>query len=255
MIICVANTHPKKVKTLLKELGYKFMMYNPEKQIKENVHYGFFNPTELLKVKTYKTPFFFNIVSSFAHIEIGHPIYRYDFRELPDGLVLFKEPNTEQIIEALEIPFKFKQTKDIQFSPTKIKAAYGTSKLALLWNNFIMTLPSRTAEAFMVCFLQSVRKNDIKCFTQFITDNRLVGSGNNASYRALEEFIQTLWPVFRLATKKTEKATKKLISFRKKNPELSDSISRFMFWNRTYKGTELSDYMDDENNVIYGISN
>lgn len=252
MIICVANTNPKKVKASLKEADIPFAMWKPG--MDKDVHYGFFNFYDLLKSKTKKVPLFFNIVSAFSHIEINHPIYRYDFKELPNGLVLFKEPDLEELKEVIKEGYSKKKTKDIMFRPAKV-SCYEGSELSRLWNNFTLTLPSRISEAFMVCFLQSVRNDEPKMIGKFIMDNRLVGTGNSSAYKELEEFLKDLWPALLLSLRKTEKAQKKLRKFKKDNPDLEDSISRFIFWNKSYKGKDLSDYMDEEDNVSYGITN
>lgn len=253
MVICVANTHPKKVRLFVKGLGEKFAMWK-EGMSDPDVHFGFFNFYDMLKVRTKKVPFFFNIVSSFAHIAINHPLYQYDYKELPNGLVFFKEPDPEGVKQALQQKYSRKAIREVLFRPTKLNS-YEGSELARRWNNFILTLPSRIAEAFMLCFLQSVRNNDKIGFGQFIIDNRLIGTGNQQAYKELEELIKELWPALRASVKKTEKAQKHLKAFKKEHPDLESSISRFAFWNKSYKGTDLAEYMDDENNVSYGIAN
>lgn len=253
MVICVANTHPKKVRFLVRKLGENFAMWK-EGMNDSDVHYGFFNFYDMLKVRTKKVPFFFNIVSSFAHIAINHPIYEYDYKELPNGLILFKEPDPMDVKKALQCKYSRKSLREVIFRPMKV-TAYEGSELSRRWSNFTLSLPSRIAEAFMLCFLQSVRNNDKKGFGQFIVDNRLVGTGNQQAFRELEDLIKEMWPALRSVVKKTEKAQKHLRKFKKEHPDLETSISRFVFWNKSYKGTDLSEYMDDENNVSYGIVN
>lgn len=248
MIVCVANTNPKKVKEFLKSQGFYFFMWRPNDDIDPNVHYGFYNFYDLLKVKTKKVPFFFNLVSAFDHIKINYRIYPYDYREMSNGLVFFKEPNSEELQDVLSKKYSRKKAKEVLFRPAKV-ASYEGSELARLWNNFILTLPAKVAEAFMVCFLQSVRNNDKDGYGQFIMDNRLIGTGNSSAFNELHTLIQTLWPALRSAIKKTEKAQEKLKKFKKNHPDLEDSISRFLFWNKSYKGKDLSDYLDEENNV------
>lgn len=252
MIICVANTTPEKVRKQLEKRGVSFSMWkNNERCEPENI-YGFFNYEDIKKSKVKSTPIFFNIVSAFNHIEINHLIFRYDYRELPTGLVLFEEPNMKKVVKELQKKFKVSSLKDVMFKPAKVSSHEG-SELARRWNNFILTLPSCVSETFMVCFLSCVRKDDKDAFHAFVVDNRLIGTGNKAAYVELDAIIRCMWPIMHASAMKTEKMVKMKKKFLDKNPDLESSLSRFLFWNRSYKGKHLSDYMDDENNVAYGI--
>lgn len=251
MIICVANTSPAKVKKQLEKKGFSFEMWKGEECDPDTV-YGFFTYEDIEKSGVKKTPVFFNIVSAFNHIRINHPILRYDFLEKDTGLVLFKEPTMRKVAEALDTKFKVSMLKEVKFKPAKVNC-YDGSELGRRWNNFILSLPSCVAETFMVCFITCVRNNDPQTFHAFVLDNRLVGTGNKAAYQELHAIIGCMWAVMYHCAMKTEKMDRIKKNFLKKNPALDTSLSRFLFWNRSYKGKDLSDYMDDENNVSLGI--
>lgn len=250
MVICVANTNPERVKRTLKKLGFSFSMWKGETS--KGDYHGFFNFEDILKSKTKKTPFFFNIVSAFAHIEMNYPIFRYDFKDFPNGMVHFTFPNEKLLKEVLQKSFSSKMLSEVHFRPTKMKVGAG-SELARRWNNFILTLPQQVAETFMVAFLTYVRNNDVKGFHQFVVDNRLVGTPNKEAYAELDEILRCMWRVMHALSAKTDKAESTKKNFLKKNPSLDTSLSRFLFWNKSYKGKLLEDFMDNENNVAYGI--
>lgn len=252
MIICVANTSPSKVKKQFEKKGIAFSMWKPDTEIDPDTTYGFFNFDDLRAAKVKRTPVFFNIVSAFGHIAINHPIYRYDFKEMDNGMVFFHEPKMNKVAEHAASKFSTKSLNDVMFKPAKVSSHDG-SELARRWNNFVLTLPSCVAETFMVCFLTCVRENDKEKFQTFVVDNRLVGTANKAAYQELQAIIACMWAVMHACAMKTENMEKLRKSFIKKNKALESSLSRFLFWNKSYKGKELSDYLDDENNVSQGI--
>lgn len=252
MIICVANTSPERVGHQLSKKGFEFSMWKPKEKAKSDVVYGFFNFDNLREAKVKKTPIFFNLVSAFNHIEVNYPIYRYDYSEKVTGLVLFKDPDMAKVTKALENKFRSSELNDILFRPAKM-GSYEGSELSRRWNNFAITLPFCVAETFMVCFITCIRKNDAASFHKFVVDNRLVGTGNRKAYEELDAIIRCMWPVMYHTSIKTEKAQSLTKKFLAKNPLLDTSLSRFLFWNRSYKGKNLSDYMDNENNVALGI--
>lgn len=252
MIVCVANTSPEKVKLQLKELGISFSMWTEGEKLSSNKIYGFFNFEDLRKSKVKTVPFFFNIVSSFNHIAINHPIFRYDFYEKPTGLVLFHKPELKKVKRILEKNFSCKSLRDVSFHPAKMNAAK-TTELSKLWNSFILTLPYHVAETLMICFLTCVRSNDVQKFHKFVVDNRLVGTGNKKIYEELDKLLHIMWPVLHALSSGKKDAEEIKKSLLKERPELESSISRFLFWNKSYKGKSLDSYIDAENNVSFGI--
>lgn len=254
MIICVANTSPEKVKAQLRSISkdFDFSVWKDGEKCAPGKLYGFYSFEDIKKSKVKTVPFFFNIVSAFNHIAVNHPILKYDFTERPTGLVLFRKPNLKKVSEALKGRFSGKELDYIVFKPARVSSKED-SELDRVWNNFSVTLPYQVAEAFMVCFLTCVKTNDVKAFHTFVVDNRLVGTGNKKAYEELDAILSTLWPVLHALASKAENADSIRRNFIKKHPQFERSLSRFLFWKKSYKGKILEKFMDDENNVSYGI--
>lgn len=253
MIICVANTSPEKVRLQLASIDFtNFSMWKEGETCKPNRLYGFFNFEDLKKSKVRTIPFFFNIVSAFNHIAINHKIFKYDFYDRPTGLIFFQKPNLKALKKVLEKKFSCSSLESVAFHPAKMSSGKPTN-LSTSWNNFILTLPFQVAETLMICFLTCVKKNDVKTFHKFITDNRLIGTGNKKAYEELDSVLHIMWPVLYAISSRKKDAENIKKSFLKERPDLESSISRFLFWKKSYKGKILENFLDNENNVSYGI--
>ncbi len=248
LLVCF-NTQPSYLKSFLGKKGLEFVLVNdytfkvPEKQ--KNKVYGFTSITGLASNLPYlkKAPILWETISVINQLKLNYPIVTVDSKILTDGIVHFIPLN--KVLLKKHLTKKFKNKIDFVVEKRKPVQFGNNSKLSLLLNSFVSTLPEYIHESLFVALTSSFKEKDFSIFNSFIKENRVITDFNKKQYKKLADYIKFLeQPINCLI----DKDLKELAKYRK-NKEVKESLSRVRFFLQYFGNFKLDDYMDDEKNI------
>jgi phage antirepressor YoqD-like protein len=253
-ITAILNHTPTAVEKAVTQLGYNFELWSlrpSRKQGKSDVIYGFNSLTELQKASISTSPILFETPTVVNMIRLNHPNLIYaDAIVQPDGLIFFTPINKDLLKKALNSKFTSKYMDAIKVKKSTTTQFGANSKLAVLMNAFLATIPSFVHEATMVAFVYSM-KHGWKQFRHFLYENRLVTSnGNLKQITALIDYLKpmrrSLFYLVKEDKNNYEAEYKELI---KSDESYKTSVRRAKVYLKYWGQKDIRDYLDFEKNV------
>lgn len=248
----ILNTDPTKIKEILAKENFKFRLiidYNESKipsieiQKSKKLIFGFTSSQGLingLEKQLYHPPILFESAPVIKHINLNQKVIFLDAKILSNGLVLFQQINLENLVKLINSEFIY--DSDIKFEKSKTVQFGNNSKLSLLLNRFLVTLPTIVHEPTLVAFTTSLEKFKFKILERYIINNRLVTDENKKEFEALIHYLTEV-----------KGSIKKLVQENKivtKDKEIKASLSRVRFLIKYFGTKKVDEYLDKENNVV-----
>lgn len=242
------NTEPDKVKDYLKELGFKFHLIidinkevtSKEKQKEKKIVYGFTSSEGLVKniENCYHPPILWESASVLKNIKLNQKIILLDSSILLNGIILFHNLDTKVLSKLVNTEFNFEG--QIKYEKTKVVQFGNNSKLSMLLNCFLATLPVVTHEPTLVAFATAFEKCKFKMLNKYILDNRLITNENKKEYEALSVYLTKIKDDIKHYVKEGKISKKEDVKL---------SLARVKFLIKYYGTKKIMDYLDNENNV------
>ena len=211
-----------------------------EIQKKKHIVYNFISSTCLIKniKKCYHPPLLWETASTLKHISLNQKVKFLDSNIMLNGMIFFIPFSKESLLKLVNC--EFVSDSHIAFERTQMQQFGNDSKLSLLLNNFLGSLPITSYEPTIVAFATAFESNKYKPLDTFLKNNRLVTDENKENFEKLIKFIESI-----------RKDLREFI-FEKKSPvdkDLKKSLSRAKFLVRYFGTKKIEDYLDKEDNV------
>lgn len=246
-IMACMNTHIDKVKLLLKKEGFELqMLFDPYKEIKKqkNIIFGFTSSENMIPLlpQLKHPPILWEAATVLYHISLNQPIVFLDAKILRDGLVTFHEISQEKLAKFAKK--EFVHVSQIQLEKSKATQFGNNSKLSILLNNFLSTLPVYVYEPTLIALISALELGKFKMFTTYIEKNRIVTNENKKQFSEFVEYLTEIKPYVKMLVKKDVKGLRKITDM-----EIKFSVQRMKFLFTYFGSKKLTDYLDPEDNV------
>jgi len=253
-ILVLLNHNPYEIKNILRKKKLKLKVisdYNelvPEDQY--NTVYGFTSISALEPNlnRIERPPLLWESVPMVNQLKLNNPVLILDGKILNRGIIHFTSINMKGL---KKVTYKFKNKYDIKIERRKPVQFGNNSKLSILVNDFVSTLPEYLHEPVYIALASSFQENDYTIFDNFIRENRLLTNENKDKLKKLADHIDELKEYIDVLL--NEEKSKKNYKLRK-NMEIKESISRVRFFLQYFGDFSLSSYMDSEDNISNNLN-
>lgn len=246
----VLNTPPTTIKEVLSNAGYRFHLINSiidnrlpkaEIQVSKRWVIGFTSITSLINNidRCMRPPVLFEAASIVRHLELNQPIHWLDAEPMVNGIINFRELQTDLLIS--QSKRKFVNIGEIKFEKGKPTQVGNDSKISLLFNRFLSTLPVHVHEAVITAFVTSIFDSSAKSMNEFLLNNRFLTNENRKEWVELVQHLNEIKPYL----KKLRKGKLKTVS----DPEIKKDVSRLKFMYRYFGDRNPDRFTDPEDNV------
>ena len=211
-----------------------------DKQKKKNIVYYFISSTCLIKNldKCYYPPLLWETAPTIKHIALNQKVKFLDSSIMLNGMIFFKPFEQGQLLKLVSC--EFINESHIAFEKTQMQQFGNNSKLSLLLNKFLGSLPITSYEPTLVAFATAFESGNYKKLSTYIKNNRLLTDENADTFSELAKYIEKISVPLKSFIKEKKNPT---------DPLLKKSLSRAKFIIRYFGTKKVEDYLDKEDNV------
>lgn len=245
-MVCL-NTPYEEVSDKLKSENINFkLILDPHQHLEsiENTVFGFnsfdimSNFLPILK----RPPVLWESSCTIRNIELNQKLIFLDAKMFSSGLIMFKELDANSLIKAANLEFRFNNT--IIFEKSTTKHFGNGSRLSILLNTFLSTIPGYVHEPTLISFITSLESNDYKSFDSYIKSNRLLTNENKKVFTEFSVYLKEIEPEIKYTIKNDKVNLRKI-----KDKSVKDSLSRIRFLLKYFGTKNINNFLDDEDNV------
>jgi len=246
-IMACLNTSVLDVKTLLENKGYNFRLIISQGQKigkQRGTIIGFTCLSALIHYlpKLKRPPILWEGAAVVRHVMLNQSVKILDASVMTDGLIFFNPLDTKTLYRLVKRKFRYKSK--IRFEKAEPKQLGNGSKLSILFNEFLSTLPDYIHEATIISLVSSVENNDYSIMDEFVKKERLLTYENKKDYKKFAEYLTTIEEYLENINdnKKRKKSSDK---------ETIESIRRIKFLIKHFSSGEhrMEEYKDKEGGV------
>lgn len=245
-IMACLNTPTSKVKTILENKGYNFRLILGQGQgvgPQRGTIVGSTCLTALLEhIHSLKRPpILWESAAVVRHVMLNQPVSLLDGEIMTNGLIFFKDFNRKLLFKLSQRKFLCKSK--IKFEKASPKQYGNGSRLSILFNNFLSTLPDYIHEATIIAFVSAAEDSDYAVMDRFVDRERLITNENKKQYVEFVDYLTSIREYLKgIGSKDRKRSTDKGIK---------ESVKRVQFLVKYYSSGKhrMKSYKDIEGGV------